>query len=200
MRNKGAKTRKMEKTDLRVIRTKKAIRQALAELMSMKPLEAITVSDVAAQALINRKTFYAHYSGMHEIISELEDEMVAALMQLLADRRIEDILNTPYDLFHDVMQIMNRDIDVYGRLLTVSGNSNLVQKIIQMLRKQICAAYEKEAPVDEQTLDMAMNFVLSGLLAVFTEWYNSGRNQSIEELSERLSKLCIYGVYGVIKT
>ena len=45
----------MERTDLRVIRTKKAIRQALAELMSMKPLEAITVSDVAAQALINRK-------------------------------------------------------------------------------------------------------------------------------------------------
>ncbi len=190
----------MEKTDLRIIRTKKAIRQALAELMSIKPLEAITVSDVASQALINRKTFYAHYSGMHEILSEMEDEIVAALMQLVEDRKFEDILTNPYDLFHDVMQIMNRDIDVYGRLLTVSGNSSLVHKMIQMIRRQICAAYKTEAPVDEQTLDMAVNFSLSGLLAVFTEWYNSGRNQSIEELSEKLSKLCIYGVYGVIKS
>ena len=188
----------MEKTDLRVIRTKKAIRQALAELMSMKPLEAITVSDVAAQALINRKTFYAHYSGMHEIISEMEDEIVAALMQLVEDRKFEDILSNPYDLFHDVMQIMNRDIDVYGRLLTVSGNSNLVQKIIQMIRRKLCSTFADEARVDQRTLDMTVYFLLSGLLAVFTEWYNSGRQQSMEELSKQLSCLCFDGVHGIM--
>ncbi|MBQ7486281.1 MAG: TetR/AcrR family transcriptional regulator [Clostridia bacterium] len=189
----------MEKTDLRIIRTKKAIRQAFAELMSIKPLETITVSDVAAEALINRKTFYAHYSGVHEIIAEMEDEIVSALGQLLADKRFEDILKSPYDFFRDVMQIINRDIDVYGRLLTVSGNSNLVHKMIQMIRRQICAAYKKEAPVDEQTLDLVVHFMLSGLLAVFAEWYNSGRNQSIEELSEKLSKLCFDGIHGVMR-
>ena len=200
VRDKGVKTQKMEKTDLRIIRTKKAIRQAFSELTTRKPMEEITVSDIAAEALINRKTFYAHYTGVHEIISELEDEIVADLIKLLANRRFEDIIESPRDLFRDLTQIINRDIDVYGKLLATSRNSNLVHKMIQMIRRQICAAYEKEAPVDEQTLDMAVNFILSGLLAVFTEWYNSGRNQSIEELSETLSRLCVDGVHGVIKS
>ena len=189
----------MEKTDLRVIRTKKAIRQAFAELMSEKPLEAITVSDVASQALINRKTFYAHYSGVHEIIAEIEDEIVTALSQPLADKNFEDILANPYELFRDVMLIINRDIDVYGKLVTDSANSQLVQKMVQMTRRQVCAAYKKEAPVDEQTFDLTVYFILSGLLAVFTEWYTSGRTQSIEEMSEKLSKLCFDGVNGVMR-
>ena len=184
---------------MRIIRTKKAIHMAFAELMSTKPLEDITVTDVADRALINRKTFYAHYSGIHEIISEMEDEMVAALLQLLEGRRFEDMMERPRDLFRDLMLIINRDIDVYGRLLTGSGNSSLVHKMIQMLRRQICAAYGKEAPVDEQTLDMAVNFVLSGLLAVFTEWFNSGRSQSVEELSEKLSMLCFDGMHGMMR-
>ena len=187
------------RTDLRVIKTKRAIRQAFAELVSRMPLEDITVTDVADRALINRKTFYAHYSGIHEIISEMEDEMVAALLQLLEGRRFEDMMERPRDLFRDLMLIINRDIDVYGRLLTGSGNSSLVHKMIQMLRRQICAAYGKEAPVDEQTLDMAVNFVLSGLLAVFTEWFNSGRSQSVEELSEKLSMLCFDGMHGMMR-
>jgi hypothetical protein len=54
--------------------------------------------------------------------------------------------------------------------------------------------------MDEQTLDMVVNFTLSGLLAVFTEWYNSGRNLPIEELSEKLSILCFDGMHGVIKS
>ncbi len=188
----------LAKTDLRIIKTKRNIRQAFAELMSRKPMEEITVSDVASEALINRKTFYAHYAGVHEIIAEIEDEITASLKILLGQKSFEDILNNPYDLFHDVIQIINKDIDVYGRLLTVSGNSNLIQKIIQMIRQQICSTFVNKAPVDKQTLDMAVYFMLSGLLAIFAEWYNTGRRQSIEELSEQLSRLCFDGVHGLV--
>ncbi len=188
----------LRKTDLRIVKTKRAIRQAFAELMSRKAIEDITVSEVAAEALINRKTFYAHYAGVHEIVSEIEDEIIAFLQKMLAQKRFEDILGDPYALFRDVMQIINQDIDVYGRLLTETGNSNLVQKIIQMTRQQICAAYANEAPVDRQTLDMTVYFILSGLLAVFTEWYNTGRSQPIEELSRNLSRLCFDGVHGIM--
>ena len=189
----------MSKTDLRVVKTKKAIRQAFADLASRKPIEQINISDIAQEALINRKTFYAHYAGIHEIIAEIEDEITASLQALLAQKRFEDILGNPYDLFHDVMQIINKDIDLYGRLLTVTGNSNLVQKIIQMIRRQICSTFAQEVPLDQQMLDMTVYFLLSGLLAVFTEWYNSGRQQSMEELSKQLSCLCFDGVHGVMR-
>ena len=189
----------VEKTDLRVIKTKKAIRRAFTELMSRKPLEEITVSDVAAEAMINRKTFYAHYASIFDIIAEIEDEIVASFQQMFTKKHFEDILQHPNGLFHDLNQIINNDIDLYGRLLTVSGTSNLVHKIIQMIRKQVCSAYQDEVPVDPQVLDMVVHFQLSGLLAVFTEWYNSGQTQSLDKISEHLSMLCINGMNGIIR-
>ena len=188
-----------EKVDLRVIKTKKAIRLAFTELMSRKPLEEITVSDVAAEALINRKTFYAHYASIFDIIAEIEDEIVASFQQMLTKKHFEDILQNPNDLFRDLNQIINNDIDLYGRLLTVNGTSNLVHKIIQMIRKQVCSAYQDEVPLDPQVLDMVVHFQLSGLLAVFTEWYNSGQAQPLDQMSEQLSMLCIDGMNGIIK-
>ena len=188
-----------QKTDLRVIKTKKAIRLTFTELMSRKPLEEITVSDVAAGALINRKTFYAHYAGIYDIIAEIEDEIVASIQRLLAEKPFDDILRNPYDLFRDLNQIINNDMDLYGRLLTVSGTSNLIHKIIQMIRQQIRAVYQDESSGDAQTLDMAVHFILAGLLAVFTEWYNSGQTPSLEKLSGQLSVLCADGMHGLLK-
>lgn len=191
--------RKPEKTDLRVIKTKKAIRQTFTDLMSRKPLEEITVSDVATGAMINRKTFYAHYASIYDIISEIEDEIVSSFQHTLEGKRFKDILESPYSLFRDLNQTINNNIDLYGRLLTVSGTSNLVHKIIQMIRQQVFLTYKDEVPLEARTLDMAVYFLLSGLLAVFTEWYNSGRTQPIEKISEQLSVLCIDGINGIMR-
>ena len=50
------------KTDLRIIKTNNALFNALLELMKEKTFEEIKVSDVCSKALVNRSTFYAHYS------------------------------------------------------------------------------------------------------------------------------------------
>ncbi len=188
------------KTDLRVIKSKKAIRLEFAKLMHQKPIEEITVSEIAAGAMINRKTFYAHYEDIYAIISEIEDEIVASMQQLLSRKRFREILENPENLFMDVMRIINSDIDVYGQLLTSGRNASLITKLIRMIREQVCTVYAEESTVSLQTLDTAVHFMLSGLLAVFSEWYNSGRNRSIEALSEELSVLCTDGLHGMMKT
>lgn len=49
-------------TDLRVVRSKQAIRVALVELIEEKGFEAVAVKDITTWAGINRGTFYAHSS------------------------------------------------------------------------------------------------------------------------------------------
>ncbi len=189
---------RMTKTDLRVVKTKKAIRLAFSELMSRKPMEEISISDISAEALINRKTFYAHYASVHEVIAEIEDEITASFQKLLAGKHLKDILGNPYGFFHDLLQIVNENIDVYGRLLTTNGNFNLVNKIIQMTRREICLTFEHEAAVDKQTLDTSVYFTLAGMLAVFADWYSNGKKQPIESLSEQLGRLCFDGIHGIL--
>ena len=186
------------KTDLRVLKTKRAIRQAFNELLSEKHIDEITVSDIAKTAMINRKTFYAHYAGVHEIIAEIEDEIISAMQALLSQMRFERILECPYDLFQYLMQAVDKEIEIYGRLLTLNGNSNLILKIIQMMRSQLVSSFENDVPIDKQTFDLTISFMFAGILAVFTEWYNTGMHEPIEELSKKLSRLCISGIQGIM--
>ena len=46
------------KIDRRIRKTKQAIQQAVVKLLSDQNLESITITQVAAMADVNRKTFY----------------------------------------------------------------------------------------------------------------------------------------------
>ncbi len=58
--------------DRRQKKTRQAIQNALLTLMREKPMNKITVSELAATADVNRKTFYNHYSNIQEVRDELE--------------------------------------------------------------------------------------------------------------------------------
>ncbi|MCD8146392.1 MAG: TetR/AcrR family transcriptional regulator [Clostridiales bacterium] len=58
--------------DRRQRKTRQAIQNALLSLMKEKPLSKITVSELAATADVNRKTFYNHYSNIQEVRDELD--------------------------------------------------------------------------------------------------------------------------------
>ena len=68
--------------DRRVIKTKRAIKNAFARLLTEKDINEITISDIAAVADINRKTFYNYYSGVHEVIDEIENDIMLVIEAL----------------------------------------------------------------------------------------------------------------------
>ncbi len=57
-----------DKTDLRVIKTKNALLDAMMTLLKAKPLEKITVSDLCEAASIRRATFYAHFRDKEDFL------------------------------------------------------------------------------------------------------------------------------------
>lgn len=61
----------MSKTDLRVIKTKRAIQQAGLTLILKKPINKITITELAQTALINKGTFYLHYADIYALYDEL---------------------------------------------------------------------------------------------------------------------------------
>ena len=71
------------KMDLRIRRTRSAIREAFVALMQNKEYAAITVTDISEMAGINRKTFYAHYETKEQLLSQLIDEVFSDLLGTL---------------------------------------------------------------------------------------------------------------------
>lgn len=80
-------TNRLGSEDLRTRRTRRAIRDAFLFLIEKKGFDAITVQNIADQAVINRVTFYKHYQDkydlMERIMQELFEEAAAPLQSLL---------------------------------------------------------------------------------------------------------------------
>ena len=64
-----------KKEDLRVKKTKEAIRNAFKAMICEMDYEQITIKELTQRAQINRKTFYLHYAGLDELLEELQEEI-----------------------------------------------------------------------------------------------------------------------------
>ncbi len=72
-----------KKEDLRIVKTKKNLYEGLLKLMKDKSFENIKVSEICAVALVNRSTFYDHFTDKYELLEgmirdlqlEFEDEL-----------------------------------------------------------------------------------------------------------------------------
>jgi AcrR family transcriptional regulator len=61
-----------EKTeDLRVVKTRRALYNALERLMAQSDYSKISVTMLAREACVNRKTFYMHYQSIDDLVTEV---------------------------------------------------------------------------------------------------------------------------------
>ena len=162
-----------KKTDRRSIKTKKAIRNAFAQLLSRKPLDEITVKDIAATADINRKTFYNYYSGVYQIIDEIENQMISSLDLLVSDVDFKEAMQNPRILFEKMTTVLYDDLDFYGHLLKIDRNVSLVSKITGLLKEKVKSAFSSQIEVDSGKLDVMVDYAISGMIGVYQSWVNS---------------------------
>lgn len=67
-------------TDLRLRRTRKALRDGLLTLLRSKPLEDITARDIATESLVGYNTFFRHYASKAELVDDIVQEEIANLL------------------------------------------------------------------------------------------------------------------------
>ena len=186
------------KTDLRVIKTKKAIRDAFAELLSEKDIHKITIKDIADTAVINRKTFYNYYAGVYAVVDEIENEIIMAFNEALRDVDFKQLLREPYEIFKKLTSIINSDFNFYSHLMKMDNNMSLISKIILALEFNVKKSISEQISINKSTLDLVFDYAVAGMITVYQKWFNSSRTQSIEEISKSLSIIIFSGVNGLL--
>ncbi len=112
--------------DLRVIRTKTAIRNALVELIEEKGFDAITVKDITTKANINRGTFYAHYQDKFDLMTKCQEEIMYEVSSIAKQRLPEVIADLgsnpsptmPFILITSVLAFLNENSDFMKAVLS----------------------------------------------------------------------------------
>lgn len=83
-------------TDLRVLKTHKAIQTAFVDLLYEKEFKDICVQEICDKALINRNTFYKYYSGKSglagKMISEFKQDYAGLLHKRLSAPDVRTVM------------------------------------------------------------------------------------------------------------
>ncbi len=66
---------KTNKQDRRTRYTKQTIKDTFLELLKQKSFTKITVTEICKNAEINRGTFYLHYYDIHDVLSDIFNDM-----------------------------------------------------------------------------------------------------------------------------
>ncbi len=189
-----------KKVDRRVTKTKRAIYNAFAELLSERDIGDITIRDIVDIADINRKTFYNYYSGIYALLDEIENSIVQTFEVALGEIDFRKAINSPNIIFEKLTAILNSNLEFYGHLISMKSNTSLITKIVDLLKGKTREAVIKQLPDLEKRADIILDFVFSGMLSVFQSWFLSEHRPSIESVSETISLLCFGGINGVLNS
>lgn len=186
--------------DKRVMKTRRAIHSAMTRLLTLKPIEEITVTELADAAEINRKTFYNYYNSVYMVTEEMEDEIVERFEETLRSIDFETLLKDPQTTFNTLARIIASDLDFYETILTNRNQVYFLQKIVTSLKERIMALYFDRNSRDFELQEYMLEYIISGLVSVYQKWFKSGRKADLEELSKYISMLAVYGAKSILVT
>lgn len=185
--------------DRRVIKTKKAIRNAFAELLQEKKLSDITVTDVANKADVNRKTFYNYYSGVDGLITEIEDEFIKIFEENLKTIEVVDNFQNPAFLFQKLATLIETDTQLYSVLLNKHVSHDFLYRIEISLKEIAKEFFLEKEPAQKDNIILTCEYCISGICAVFKYWFNSDRTMTVEDVSEKINRLSLGSIHHLIK-
>lgn len=184
-------------TDLRVIKTKRVIRGALIELMSEKGISDITVSELSERAMINRKTFYRHYREISDVVTELENEILGDFAEILRKNKAS-VLDVG-DVFRDISAQIERDRDFYVKMMKLNPDLFSNGRIKAMLCRALTVSLKNDGAVtDEVTLSAVSEFTVSGVLSLYSMWFDGGCTADLSALTEVLVRMVSEGLRGFV--
>ena len=126
-----------KKIDIRIIKTKNAIREAALTLLSEKNIEDISITELAERAKINRKTFYNYYQSIYQVIDEIENEAVEKFVSSVKESDWYDGETLDFDkLFLSITESVRDNMEFFGHLLNISKTSRLIVKIETRLKEK----------------------------------------------------------------
>ena len=187
-----------KKEDLRVTKTKKSLYEGLMKLMKDDTFENIKVSDICDISLVNRSTFYDHFSDKYELleslIKDLEDELSSRLEQN------HELYTHSKQYYMSMIKILLDhicdNISIYSSIIKNNNNSIASDMFKDTILKDVSKNIENNmeqkpsVPIDIITL-----FYVTAVIHVCVEYVKTPSKYTKEEILEYLSILIPDNIY-----
>lgn len=167
------------------LRTRKAIKDAFIDLLKIKPIDQISITELAQKADVDRKTVYLYYPTVYDIIKEIENSIIEGLNQILANNKTAD-----WKFFlRGLNEIMEQDLQYYTIIANDKKLAFLVDDCTNILIDIISKSVLQTKKCISDHDDIIINYTAHGILGVYEDWLKSTSKIPLEELINILGDL-----------
>lgn len=183
----------MNPTDLRVIKTKRALSESLFTLLESTMFSSITVNMICEEALVHRTTFYKHFYDKYDLLSYL-------LQNITKDYFEKDLRDRIHQPFQSIATFIDFPItkisekQKHDSKFFETGASIFIEKLRQDIKdNQDKIEVDSDIPID------LVARVFEATIQAMGEWNNinecypvdskTGSKVSLEKLDEMFNKL-----------
>lgn len=153
------------------VSTKEAFAMALKKMMSVKPMEKITVKDLVEICGVNRQTFYYHFDDIFDLLEWVfeEDAKRALPKEVVYEHWREDVMVFFEYLYENRIFVIN----------IFNSNSRLYMLRFLKERLQSCIRafadiVAKDMNIDRQDFDFVIEFYVNGVIGLISQWLDLG--------------------------
>ncbi len=189
----------MRTTDRRSLRTRLALRDALAaEIHATGDLARVTVTGVTERADVTRRTFYSHYKDIPALVCATEQEVVgdlAPLVHAISEVTLPELEVAIRDFgpcpgAEAVLAYFRANSVLLSALLGEGGDPAFVERIKQMVREVVeDRARAGFSPLVAAGFDYYLTFVISAEVGVLVRWLTTGMRESDELMARIMTAL-----------
>ncbi len=166
--------------------TKRALEQSLKNLLLKKPLNKITVADIADDCGINRMTFYYHFKDIYDLVewSCLEDAKRALDEKKTYDTWQQGLLQ----IFEAVQENKPFIMNVY-RCVHAEQVEKYLQPLVDGLLIGVLEEESRGMTIrdeDKQFIAQVYSYIFIGLML---DWIKDNMREDPRQIVERLARL-----------
>ena len=192
---------KKPRLDRRIVRSRNAILSAFERLLMEKPLSDITVSAIAREANVDRKTFYVHFGTVDGLLDAIAEDVVGMIVDSV-ERTLASLGSDPNEralgaaatFFRTVNEALCNNLVLNRQLIENIPLDDFMARLRAPLEREIAERDLLPMGLKDELFDYYLAFLLSGIIGIYRTWALSDGSVSIERISEVANNLTLSGL------
>lgn len=186
------KKRLTNHTDRRVRRTKKALRDALFELLETKNINQISVTELTTHADVNRSTFYFYYTDLLDMLQQIQNEAYQLFSDVVSECAASVTTIDGFTEYAESLLNFCKEQETLCRFIINNDvNNQLFHQIQVLMINSIPNAKDKFSK--NNPARYATSFILTAITGVLIDWMNEGMEIPTHELANFFANIYING-------
>ena len=142
------------------------------------------------RADINRATFYAHYPNVRGVTEEIENEIIAKMLDVLKEFQFTNFFRNPAPLLLKLSRYLEEDAEFYRTLIRASGSEIFMEKLKRCFTDYMLNG--SDIPEDmrhSKMVSLRVCYFSGGIVNLYKQWFRGDLDCTLNDIALEVSKL-----------